>query len=52
VIEAVELKDAAQAPFLLGVQFHPERLIDRNGIFRQIFTGFVAACARWREKDL
>ncbi|MGD0815262.1 MAG: gamma-glutamyl-gamma-aminobutyrate hydrolase family protein [Verrucomicrobiota bacterium] len=52
VIEAVELKDAGQGPFLLGVQFHPERLIDRNGIFRQIFTGFVAACARWREKGL
>jgi putative glutamine amidotransferase len=52
VIEAVELKDAGQGPFLLGVQFHPERLMDRNAVFRQLFSGFVEACARWREKNL
>jgi putative glutamine amidotransferase len=52
VIEALELKDAGQGPFLLTVQFHPERLIDRNAVFGQIFNGFVEACARWREKKL
>jgi len=51
VIEAVELKDAGQGPFLLAVQFHPERLIDKSAVFLQIFSGFVKACARWREKN-
>jgi len=52
VIEAVELKDAGREPFLLGVQFHPERLIDRSAVFRQLFSGFIEACALWREKQL
>jgi len=52
VIEAVELKDAGQEPFLLTVQFHPERLIDRSPVFPQLFNGFIKACARWREKKL
>jgi putative glutamine amidotransferase len=52
VIEAVELKDAGRGPFLLGVQFHPERLIDRSAVFRHIFSGFVEACARWRKKNI
>jgi putative glutamine amidotransferase len=52
VIEAVELKEAGQGPFLLAVQFHPERLIDRNAVFGQLFNGFIEACARWREKIL
>jgi putative glutamine amidotransferase len=52
VIEAVELKDASRGPFLLGVQFHPERLIDRNAVFRKLFSGFVEACARWRGEIL
>jgi putative glutamine amidotransferase len=52
VIEAMELKDAGQRPFLLTVQFHPERLIDKSAIFGQLFNGFVEACARWREKKL
>ena len=52
VIEAVELKNGRRGPFLLGVQFHPERLIDRSAVFRQLFSGFVEACASWREKKL
>jgi gamma-glutamyl-gamma-aminobutyrate hydrolase PuuD len=52
VIEAVELKEAGDAPFLLTVQFHPERLTDKSAVFRQLFSGFVEACARWREKNL
>ena len=52
VIEALELKDAGQGPFLLTVQFHPERLIDKSAVFGQLFSGFVEACARWREKKL
>jgi putative glutamine amidotransferase len=52
VVEAVELKEPGPGPFLLGVQFHPERLIDKGAVFGQIFKGFVEACARWREKKL
>jgi putative glutamine amidotransferase len=51
IIEAVELKEPGGRPFLLGVQFHPERLIDRDGVFLQLFKSFVQACA-WRRKSL
>jgi putative glutamine amidotransferase len=46
IVEAVELiqKDAAGAPFLLGVQFHPERLIDEHPEFIRVFKAFVKAC--------
>jgi putative glutamine amidotransferase len=44
IIEAVELKNAARRPFLLGVQFHPERLFDSNGVFLRLFKQFVQAC--------
>lgn len=45
LIEAVELKDPGQMPFLLTVQFHPERLFDRYEAFLRIFGGFIQACA-------
>lgn len=46
LVEAVELRDPNQLPFLLGVQFHPERLFDRYKIFLKIFSSFVDACTR------
>jgi putative glutamine amidotransferase len=52
VIEAVELKKPAEGQFLLSVQFHPERLIDKSRVFGQLFSGFIDACAQWREKIL
>jgi putative glutamine amidotransferase len=52
VIEAVELKEAERLPFLLSVQFHPERLIDSNALFLQLFSSFVAACERRRQRNL
>jgi putative glutamine amidotransferase len=52
VVEALELKDPAAGPFLLSVQFHPERLIENNPLFGQLFNGFVDACARAREENL
>jgi putative glutamine amidotransferase len=52
VIEAVELKEPGQLPFLLSVQFHPERLIDSNALFLQLFSSFVAACERLRQRNL
>jgi putative glutamine amidotransferase len=46
VIEAMELKPEAAGllPFLLSVQFHPERLADRYAEHRAIFKAFVRAC--------
>lgn len=46
VIEAIELTqaEAKDAPFLLGMQFHPERLIDAHPEFLRPFKAFVKAC--------
>ena len=44
LVEAVELKDPAQLPFLLAVQFHPERLFDRYKPFAAVFKIFTKAC--------
>ena len=52
VIEALELKDLGQLPFLLTVQFHPERMLDRKAMFLRLFSSFVHACARPQEKVL
>jgi putative glutamine amidotransferase len=52
VIEAVELKEPERLPYLLSVQFHPERLIDSAPLFLQFFSSFVAACERGRPTNL
>ena len=46
VVEAMELKPEAAGllPFLLSLQFHPERLADRHADHRAIFQAFVRAC--------
>jgi putative glutamine amidotransferase len=44
VVEALERPDH---PFLLGVQWHAEMLIDRDPGGRRLFTDFVAAATRW-----
>jgi len=48
IVEAMELKsDAPQRmPFLLSVQFHPERLTERHAEHRAVFSRFVQACAQ------
>jgi putative glutamine amidotransferase len=48
VVEAMELKDPAMLPFLLSVQFHPERLWDRYPVFLRLFQQFVKACQAGR----
>ncbi|MEI8289698.1 MAG: gamma-glutamyl-gamma-aminobutyrate hydrolase family protein [Verrucomicrobiota bacterium] len=47
IVEAMELRRelAAVMPFLLSVQFHPERLASRHPQHRAIFKKFVAICA-------
>jgi putative glutamine amidotransferase len=48
IVEAMELRPetARRMPFLLSVQFHPERLTERHAEHRAIFRRFVEACRR------
>jgi putative glutamine amidotransferase len=48
LVEAMELKPGAapRMPFLLSVQFHPERLTHKHARYRAIFEKFVAACSK------
>jgi putative glutamine amidotransferase len=41
-VEAVE--SAAQYPFLMAVQWHPEEMVSDSAEQREIFTRFVATC--------
>ena len=51
VVEGLELKAGAQRlPFLLSVQFHPERLAGRYDEHRKIFDAFSRACVMNRDK--
>jgi gamma-glutamyl-gamma-aminobutyrate hydrolase PuuD len=43
---------ARMLPFLLTVQFHPERLADRYPEHRAIFTAFTQACILHNERKL
>ena len=48
LVEAMELRPemAALLPFFLSVQFHPERLTQKDKCFPAIFKTFVAACKK------
>lgn len=48
VIEGMELKPGVvrAPPFLIAVQYHPERLYDRHREHLKLFSGFVRACGR------
>ena len=54
VVEVMQLRPelAHLLPFLLSVQFHPERLVDRYPAHRAIFQAFTRACAANRRKNL
>jgi putative glutamine amidotransferase len=54
LVEGVELKPdvADRLPFLLSVQFHPERLAGRHAEHRAIFRAFTQVCARGRKNNL
>jgi putative glutamine amidotransferase len=48
IVEALELKPelSRRLPFLLGVQFHPERLAEKFAEHRAIFRRFIEACRK------
>jgi putative glutamine amidotransferase len=51
VIEAIEnTLDGVGGPFVLGVQWHPERTFDQSPASRALFARFVAEAATWSPK--
>jgi len=54
MVEGLELKPGGSRwlPFLLSVQFHPERLEDRYPVHHAIFQSFARACALSSDKYL
>lgn len=54
MVEGLELKPGGSRwlPFLLSVQFHPERLEDRYPAHQAIFQSFVCVCAACRNNNL
>lgn len=50
IIEALEWADpkVCPVPFLVAVQYHPERLWDRYPQHHQLFLGFIEACRTGR----
>lgn len=43
IVEAIEGKEH---PFVLGVQWHPEHMLDEDNVSLKIFQGFVEACKK------
>jgi putative glutamine amidotransferase len=54
VVESMQLKPGAAhwLPFLLSVQFHPERLVNGPAGHRAIFSVFTQACVVNRKKTI
>jgi putative glutamine amidotransferase len=48
LVEAMELRSNKMAgmPFLLSVQFHPERLVEKGEAYGEIFRSFITACKK------
>ncbi len=49
LVEGLELAEVGAVPFLLGVQFHPERMWERHPEFRELFRRFTRACRAARK---
>jgi putative glutamine amidotransferase len=51
IIEALELAPGASnwLPYLISVQFHPERLVTRHPEFLELFRSLVRACRKERK---
>lgn len=54
VIEGLELGPADRnlLPYLLAVQFHPERLFARHAVHLELFKSFTGACRLSRRKKI
>ena len=52
IVEVMELRpeDSGLLPYLLSVQFHPERLVRRYPEFVELFRSFTSACAANRQR--
>jgi putative glutamine amidotransferase len=52
IIEALELRpeESSLMPYLLAVQFHPERLTRAHPEFHELFRSFTAACVQNRNQ--
>ena len=48
IIEAIEISDTDR--FLVGVQWHPERMVETDAIQKRIFAAFVAASKEHNER--
>jgi putative glutamine amidotransferase len=46
----VEAVEASTAPFVLGVQWHPERTVESSPLSRELFRAFVEAAASWKPR--
>src|SRR5258708_23208702 len=47
--DSSENPDASGVPYLLGVQFHPERLFEEHPEFLRLFQSFTKACGKKTE---
>lgn len=54
VVEGLELRPAERnlLPYLLAVQFHPERLFARHAEHLELFKSFISACGPNRRKKV
>jgi putative glutamine amidotransferase len=54
IVESLELASEARGllPYLLSVQFHPERLFTRHAEHLELFRTFVQACRRVRRSQV
>ncbi len=51
-VEALEGSSGPKgAPFVLGVQWHPERTCDSSPLSRELFRAFVKAAASWQPQS-
>ena len=52
VVEALELQPSARGwlPYLVAVQYHPERLVNRHREHLNLFRSFALACVRGERK--
>jgi putative glutamine amidotransferase len=52
IVESMELRPEAGRllPFMLSMQFHPERLVRRHPEYRAVFRAFTKACALSKRK--